>query len=85
MQKNLVSETIGGLVNLTHYVDNVSLKVGGSIVKISNIQHYDPSASLFLGMSFINSVLPVTINEDNLIINLKKKAISVPRLTIANS
>jgi len=56
-----------------------------SIIKISAIQHYDPSASLMLGMPFINSVLPVTINQDKLIINLKKKAISVPRLSIANS
>nr|AXB54821.1 polyprotein [Pinus nigra virus 1] len=81
----LVSETIGGSVQLTHYVDNISLKVGGSIVKISAIQHYDPSASLMLGMPFINSVLPVTISQDKLIINMKKKAISVPRLSIANS
>lgn len=36
-------------------------------------------------MPFINSVLPVTINEDKIIINLKKKAISVPRLQIADS
>jgi len=38
-----------------------------------------------LGMPFINSVLPVTISQDKLIINLKKEAISVPRLSIANS
>lgn len=81
----LVSETIGGSVRLTHYVDNVSLKVGGSIIKISTIQHYDPSASLMLGMPFINFVLPVTISQDKLIINLKKKAISVPRLSLENS
>jgi len=81
----LVSETIGGSVQLTHYVDNISLKVGGSVIKISAIQHYDPSASLMLGMPFINSVLPVTISQDKLIINLKKRAISVPRLSLANS
>ena len=38
-----------------------------------------------LGMPFINSVLLVTISEDKLIINLKKKAIAVPRLYIENS
>lgn len=81
----LVSETIGGFVSLTHYVDNISLKVGGSIVKISTIQHFDPSTSLMLGMPFLNSVLPVTINQDKLVINLKKKAISVSRLFIAKS
>lgn len=68
-----MSETVGGSVQLTHYVDNIPLKVGGSIVKISAIQHFDPSASLMLGMPFINYVLPVTINEDKLIINLKRK------------
>jgi len=72
LQNILVSETFVGTVNLTHYVDNISMKVGGSIVKISAIQHYDPSASLFLGMLFINLVLSVTISEDKVIINLKK-------------
>jgi len=72
-------------VSLTHYVDNISLKVGGDITKISIIHNYDPSASLMLGMPFLNSVLPVTINQDKIIINLKKKAIFVPRLFIANS
>lgn len=85
LQNILVSETVGGTVNLSHYVDNISLKVGGSVVKISAIQRYDPSASLFLGMPFINSILPVTISEDKLIINLKKKAIFVPRLQFADS
>ena len=85
LQNILVSETIGGSVSLTHYVDNISLKVGGSIVKISAIQHFDPSSSLMLGMSFLYSVLPVIISQDKLIINLKKKAIFVPRLFIANS
>lgn len=85
LQNILVSETIGGSIQLTHYVDNISLKVGGNIVKISAIQRFDPSASLMLGMPFINSVLLVTISEDKLIINLKKKAIVVPRLLIANS
>ena len=85
LQHILVSETIGGSVNLTHYVDNISLKLGGSIIKISAIQHYDASASLFLGMPFINSVLPVTISEDKIIHNIKKKAVAVPRLTMANS
>jgi len=59
--------------------------LGGSIVKISAIQHFDPSASLMFGMPFINSVLAVTISEDKLIINLKKKAIVVPRLYVENS
>ena len=36
-------------------------------------------------MPFINYVLPVTISEDKVIFNIKKKAISVPRLTLANS
>lgn len=36
-------------------------------------------------MPFINYVLPVTIGEDKIIFNIKKKAISVPRLTLANS
>ena len=85
LQHILVSETTGGSVNLTHYVDNVSLKIGGSIVKISVIQHYDASASLFLGIPFINFVLPVTISEDKIICNIKKKAVAVPRLTMANS
>jgi len=80
----LISETIGGSVSLTHYVDNVSLKVGGSIIKISAIQHYDPSASLMLGMSFLNFVLPITISQDKLIINLKKKSISLPRFFLEN-
>jgi len=81
----LVSETIGRSVQLTHYVDNVSLKIGGSIVKISAIQHCDASASLILGMPFINSVLPVTISEDKIICNVKKKAVAVPRLTMENT
>ena len=85
LQNILISETIGESVNLTHYVDNVSLKIGGSIVKFSAVQHYDTSASLFLGMPFINSVLPVNISEDKFIFNIKKKKISVPRLTLANS
>jgi len=85
LQNILVSETIGGSVNLTHYVDNVSMRLGGSIIKISAIQHYDNSASLFLGMPFINSVLPVTISSDKIICNIKKKAIAVPRLTLADS
>jgi len=72
-------------VSLTHYVDNIPLKVGGSIVKISAIQHFDPSTSLMLGMPFLNSVLPVTINQDKLILNLMKKAIVVLRFFIANS
>jgi len=38
-----------------------------------------------LGMPFLNSALPVTIIQDKMIINLKKKAIVVPRLFIANS
>ena len=38
-----------------------------------------------LEMPFIDYVLPMTINQDKLIINLKRKAISVPRLFIANS
>lgn len=81
----MVSETIGGSVSLTHYVDNISLKVWGSIVNISAIQHFDLSTSLMLGMPFINFVLPITINQDKMIINLKKKAISVPRLFVENS
>lgn len=85
LQNILVSGTIGGSVNLTHYVDNVSLKIWGSIVKMSTIQHYVASASLFLGIPFINLVLPVTISEDKIICNIKKKAIEVPRLTLANS
>ena len=85
LQNILISETIGGSVNLTHYFDNVSLKIGGSIVKISAIQHYDASTSLFLGMQFINSMLTITISDDKVILNIKKKAISVPRLTLANS
>lgn len=85
LQNILVFETIGGSVQLTHYVDNISLKVGGNMVKIFAIQCFDRSTSLMLGMPFINSVLPVTISEDKLIINLKKKAIAVPRLVIANS
>ena len=85
LQNILVFETIGGSVSLTHYVDNIPLKVGGSIVKISAIQRFNPSASLMLRMPFLNSVLPVTISQDKLIINLKKKAIIVSRLFIANS
>jgi len=85
LQHILVSETIGGSVNLTHYVDNVSLKIGGSIVKISAIQHYDAFTSLFLGIPFINSVFPVTISENKIICNIKKKEVAVPRLTLANS
>ena len=76
---------MGGNVQLTHYVDDISLKVGGSIVVISTIQHYDPSASLFIGMPFINSVLPVTMSEDKMIFSMKKKAVAVPRLSLANS
>jgi len=72
LQNILISETIGSIVNLTYYVDNVSLNVGGKIVKISTIQYYDPSASLILGMLFINSVLPITISEDKVILNFKK-------------
>jgi len=68
-----------------HYVDNISFEVRGNIVKISDIQHFDPSTILILRMSFINSVLLVTIHEDKLIINLKKKAIAMPRLSIENS
>ena len=71
-------------MSLTHYVDNISLKVGGSIIKISAIQNFDPSTSLMLGMPFLNSVLPVTISQDKLIINLKKKVIVIPILFIAN-
>jgi len=85
LQHILRSETIGGSVNLTHYVDNISMKLGGVTVKISAIQHYDASASLFLGMPFINSVLPVTISEDKIICNVKKKAVAISRLTMANS
>lgn len=81
----LVLETIGGSVSLTHYVDNISLKVGGSIVNIFTLQHFYPSASLMLGMPFINYVLPVIISQDKLIINLKNKDISISRLFIANS
>jgi len=71
LQNILISETIGGSVNLTHYVDNISLKVGGSIVKFSAIQHYDAYASLFLGMPFINFVFPITIGGDKVILNIK--------------
>lgn len=81
----MVSETIGGNVQLTHYVDNISMKIGGQIVKISAVQHYDPSTSLFLGMPFISSVYPVTISEDRLVVNIKKKVVVVPRLTMSNS
>lgn len=79
-----MSEIVGGSIKLTHYVDNVPLKIGGNIIKISTIQNYVPSTSLMLGMPFINSVLPMTINKDKLIINLNKKAISMPRLLIEN-
>jgi len=41
LQNILISEMVGGTINLTHYVDNVSLKVGGKIVKIPAIEHYD--------------------------------------------
>jgi len=73
LQNILISETIGGSINLTHYVDNVSLRVRGSIVKIYAIQHYDTSTSLFLGMPFINSVFPVTISDDKVILNIKRR------------
>ena len=37
--KNLInSETIGGNITLTHYVDNIPMRVGGSIIKIPTIQ-----------------------------------------------
>eukprot|EP00253_Pinus_taeda_P025971 PITA_25971 len=85
LQNILVSEIVGGFVKLTDYVDNIPLKIAGNVIKISAIQHYDPSTSLMLGMPLINPVLPVTNNKDKLIINLKKKAIYVPRLLIANS
>lgn len=52
---------------------------------MSEIQHYDNSTSLFLGMPFINSILSVTISSDKIICNIKKKSIVVPRLTMANS
>jgi len=61
------------------------MKLGGVTIKISAIQHYDASTSLFLGMPFINSVLPITISEDKVICNIKKKAVAVPRLKMANS
>lgn len=83
LQNILISETVGGTVNLTHYVDNISSKLGGKIIKVSAIQHYDPSASLFLGMPFINSIFPVTISKDKVIFNFKKQAISAPRLKFA--
>ena len=69
LENILVSKTIRGSVSLTHYVDNIPSKVGGSIVKISAIQHFDSLASLMLGMPFLNSILPVTISHDKLIIN----------------
>lgn len=85
LQNILILETIGGTVNLTHYVDNISLKISGKIVKIPIIQHYDPSASLIMGMPFINSVFPVTISEDKVIFDFKKQAISFLRLKFADS
>ena len=80
----LVSETVGGHVQLTHYVDNIPLKVGGSVINLSTVQHFDPSASLFLGMKFINSILIVTLTEDKLICTIKKKFVAMPRLFLAN-
>lgn len=85
LQNILISKTIGGTVNLTHYVDNISLKISCNIVKISAIQHYNPSASLILGMPFINSIFPMTISEDKVIFNFKKQAISIPRLKFVDS
>ena len=49
------------------------------------IQHYDPYESLFLGMPFINCVIPLTISANKIIMNMKKKAISVNWLTIEDS
>ena len=66
-------------------MDNISFKIGGEIIKISCVKHYDPSASLFLGMPFINSVLPFTITHDRVICTIKKKAVAVNRLTLADS
>jgi len=52
--RNIIkSETIGGNVTLTHYVDNIPMKIGGCIIKISTIQYYDQSISSILGMPFI--------------------------------
>ena len=81
----LLLETVGGHVQQTHYVNNIPLKVGGSVINLSAVQHFDPSASLFLGMPFINSVFPVTITEDKVICTIKKKAVAMPRLFLANS
>jgi len=84
--RNIInSETIGGNVTLTHYVDNIPMKIGGNIIKISAIQYYDQSSSLILGMPFITSVLPMTITKDKIICNIKNKAVCVNRISLAES
>jgi len=84
--KNILqSETLNGHIKITHYLDNVSLRIRGQMIKMNFIQYYDVSSLITLGMPFIEAVAPITLAAYRLICSFKKKVVSVPRLLSANT